>query len=128
MRIVEHGARESDHVGLAFRDDRFRLPGGRDQSDHTGCNGRLAFDHLRKLHVHADHHGRAGIRADSTGRDADIAHADALERLGEGRGIGGGEPAFDPVIANGIDEGITARTAAATSTGKRMRPSIEPPY
>ena len=29
---------------------------------------------------------------------------------------------------NGIGLGMTARTAFATSSGKRMRPSAEPPY
>ena len=51
MGIVEHGAGERDHVGLAFGDDRLCLLGSGDQPDGPGGDGRLAPDLLGKLNV-----------------------------------------------------------------------------
>ena len=51
MRIVEHGARERDHVGLAFRDDRFGSPWGGDETHGAGGDAGLAPDFFGKRNI-----------------------------------------------------------------------------
>src|SRR5262244_3811801 len=44
MGVVEHGARERHHIGLALGDDRLGLLGRGDQADRARRNAGLAFD------------------------------------------------------------------------------------
>ena len=62
VRIVEHGAGQRHHVGLAFGDDRFGLLRRGDQADRAGRDAGLALDLL------GDRHVVAGRRSDCASR------------------------------------------------------------
>src|SRR6266478_6754486 len=50
-RVVEHGARQRDHVGLARYDDVFRLFRLGDQADRDGVDAGRLPDGLRERHL-----------------------------------------------------------------------------
>src|SRR3981081_3849309 len=50
-RVVEHPARQCDHVGLAGCDDILSLPRLRDETDRNGVDANSFLQRLRKRHL-----------------------------------------------------------------------------
>ena len=66
MRVVEEGARQRHHIGLAFGDDGFGLFGVRDHADRAHHDADLAAKPLGNRRVVT----RAGRRSDLSRRTA----------------------------------------------------------
>src|SRR5262245_19828161 len=65
MGVVEHGARERHHIGLALGDDRLGLLGRGDQPDRARRNAGLAFDLFGELHIGIGDQGGPRVGADA---------------------------------------------------------------
>ena len=97
--VVQHGASERDHIGLAFGDDRLGLLGRGDQPDRTRRDAGLALHLFGELHVRIGNQGGPRVGADAAGGNADEIDAEGLEFPAESNGIVGREPAVDPVVS-----------------------------
>ena len=84
-RVVEHGARKRDHVGLALGDDRLGLRRRHDQSDRAGGDAGLALDPRGDRHVVAGLGRIARGGGDAARRHIDEIEAVSLKRLGDRR-------------------------------------------
>src|SRR3984893_12048672 len=99
MRIVEHGARERDHVCPAFRHDRFCPLGGGNKPHDAGRHAALRLYGFRKRHVHVGDEIGTCIGAHSARGHANEVHAHTLEGTSKHGGISGRQPSLDPVMA-----------------------------
>src|SRR5262249_7876564 len=99
MGVVEHGARERHHIGLALGDDRLGLLGRGDQTDRARRNAGLAFDLFGELHIGIGDQGGPRVGADAARGNADEIEPRRLQRLGKTGRIVGRQSALDPIVA-----------------------------
>src|SRR6185437_4355877 len=71
MRVVEKGARQRHHVGLALRHDVLGLLRCQDEADRAGRNGGLLFHPRCNRDIVAGLGRVAGVGADAARRNAD---------------------------------------------------------
>ena len=125
-RIVHGAAGENDEIGSSGRNDLLRLPGAGDQPDrHRGHSSFLAHL-LAELDLVAGRERNLLPRVEAAGGDVHVVAASALSSRASTTVSSGVQPPSTQSVADtrmptGFSAGNTARTAAKTSSGKRMR-------
>ncbi|KAG1312310.1 hypothetical protein G6F63_016268 [Rhizopus arrhizus] len=86
-RVVEHAARERDHVGLPLRQDVFGLLRFGDQPDRNGGHADLALDRFCERHLVVRPHGDLLLRRHAAAGHVDEFTATRFQRLRKHQGL-----------------------------------------
>src|SRR5262249_26901218 len=99
VRIVEKGARQRDHIGLAFGNDRFRLFGIDDHADDANRQAGLATYVLGDRNVESRLILPAALRRNIARGNIDVIDPYFFERLGHLDRVIGSQAAVYPIGA-----------------------------
>ncbi len=113
-RVVQHGARQRDHVGLAGGDDVLGLLCFRDQADRDGGDAGGFLDRLRERHLVAGTERNFLQRRYAAGRGIDPVDAALFQLVSEFDGLREVPTALDPVGRRNLDaDGLVGRKRRA---------------